>query len=265
MFRKLVVSLGIVLGVLALSLLLVQRPANAQASTVTLQDALAHKLVNVTLTGTDDVFFRQSAAYRIQNLTAGDLSVVIRAGQLLTPTDTSYQQLLVAEDVTTTIKANQVATGSLWAYCTQLSKHAPDKSVAFAVGQMASGNLGKVSQVLNRRKIEGDLGAQLAVWRITDNATLEEITGGQSGSDLISAIQPLLGLAGDPFTKAESILQEAGTGLHYSEFGTPTPIQSPLPGNTNVNDILSFLRNITSCCTCFGAFGGLFFFIFLRR
>jgi len=87
----------------------------------------------------------------------------------------------------------------------------------------------KVAQTSNRRKYEGDLGAQFAVWRITDNATQEQITGGQNGSELISALMPLLALAGDPFTRAESILQEAGTGLHYSEFGTHVPANSPLP------------------------------------
>ncbi len=264
MRRVLTFCLSTLAVLVVLSVALMQR-AEAQGNVVTLQDAVSRKLVDVRLSGTDDLFFRQSASYRIQNLSGSDLGIVIQAGLLLTPTESATQQLLVAQDLTTTVRANQVVSGTLWAYCTQLSNHAPTSATTFRIGDMAGGNLLKVAQVTNRRNYVGDLGAQLAVWRITDNATMEQITGGQAGSDLITAIKPLLGLAGDPFTRAESILQEAGTGLHYSEFGTPTPIQSPLPGGTNVNDILSFLRNIGSCCTCFGAFGGMFFLIFFRR
>ena len=264
MTRRLVACASIVFAVIAFAYIALQH-ASAQGISLTLQEALARKMVNVKLTGTDDLFFRQSAAYQIQNVSGSDISVVIRAGQLLTPTNTAQQQLMVAEDVTPTIKANQSVSGKLWAYCTELTKHAPDKDTTFLVGDMASGNLLKVAQQINKRKFEGDLGAQLAVWRITDNATQEEITGGQGGSELIGAIRPFLGLAGDPFTRAESILQESGTGVHYSEFGTPVPINSPLPGNVNVPDILAQLQNLFRCCCCFGAFGGIFFMIFLRR
>ncbi len=264
MSRKLVACVLLAMSIVGFGFGLMQ-PVEAQGNTVTLQDAVARKLINVKLTGTDDLFFRQSAAYQIQNVSGGDIAIVIRAGLLLTPTNSDTQQLLVGEDVTATIKANQVVSGMLWAYCSELTKHAPDKDTTFRVGDIASGNLGKVAQVINRRKYEGDLGAQFAVWRITDDATQEQITGGQSGSELIGAITPLLGLAGDPFTRAESILQEAGTGLHYSEFGTPTPIKSPLPGGGSIPDILAQLQNLMRCCTCFGAFGGMFFLIFLRR
>ena len=263
------ITLLVVIGLTAAlaAFALGQQPAQAQNGAITLPDALSKKLVTVVISGSGDVFFREAVGYQIINVSGGDLVIIIPAGLLLPSADDSLQTLVVGLPVTLTIKSKGAQTGKLWVFCTQLSKHAPGSGDKYGVGGMAAGNLGNAVQVIARHGWNGDLGAQLAVWRITDNATQEQLTGGQNSqaSELISAIMPLIGLAGDPFTRAETILQEAGTGLHYSEFGTPVPAKSPLPGGTNLPDILSFFQRCTSCCTCFGAFGGLFFLVFMRR
>jgi hypothetical protein len=264
--RSVVLILSLAMAMAAAALWL--QPVAAQGSVpVPLADAVTKKLITVSLSSTGDLFFREAVAYDIRNLTNGDLIIVVPAGLLLPPDDSSEQTLLVTLPINVALKANQSATGKLWTVCTQLSKHAPGTSAHFTLGGMASGNLASAANVIARHNWNGDLGAQLAVWRITDNMTLEDVTGtgNSQASDLLRTIAPLLALAGDPFTRAETILQESGTGLHFSQFGTPTPLQSPLPGNTNPADILAFLQRCMACCPCFGAFGGLFFLIFLRR
>jgi hypothetical protein len=264
--RMMGMMLSLAMAVAAAALWL--QPAAAQGSVpISLPDALAKKLVTVTLSSTGDIFFREGVGYSVRNISSGDLIVVLPAGLLLPPDDSSEQTLLVTLPVTLTLKANQVAGGKLWTVCTQLTKHAPGSTAQFTLGGVATGNLAAVANVIAQHNWNGDLGAQLAVWRITDNMTMEDVTGGSGSqtSDLLRTIAPLLALAGDPFTRAETILQESGTGLHFSQFGTPTPLQSPLPGNTNPADILAFLQRCMACCPCFGAFGGLFFLIFLRR
>ena len=266
--RKIVVIAAFSLIIALAGIAVGQRAASAQGgSPVLLQDAVSKKMVTLVLSGTGDIFFRQAAGYQITNTTPGDLIVVIPVGLLLPSDDTSLQTLVVGQAVTITLKSRQTAGGQIWVFCTQLSNHAPSSGDVYHVGSMATGNLLNVVQVIAKHGWNGDIGAQLAVWRITDNATEEQITGSSNSnaSELLRAIGPLLGLAGDPFTRAEQILQEAGTGLHYSEFGTPVPAQSPLPGNTNLPDILGFLQRCAGCCPCLGAFGGLFFLLFVRR
>jgi len=244
------------------------QPAQAQGNVpITLPDALAKKLVTVNLSSTGDLFFREGVGYSVRNISSGDLIVVLPAGLLLPSDDSSEQTLLVTLPVTLTLRANQSAGGKLWTACTQLSKHAPGSSAKFSVGGVATGNLAAAANVIARHKWNGDLAAQLAVWRITDNMSMEDVTGGSGAqaSDLLRTIAPLLALAGDPFTRAETILQEAGTGLHFSQFGTPTPLQSPLPGGASVPDVMGFIQRCLSLCPCFGALGGMFFLIFLRR
>jgi len=72
MIRKLIACTTMALCVLTLSVIVLQQ-VEAQGNIVTLQDAVARKLVNVKLAGTDDLFFRQSAAYQIQNVSGGDI------------------------------------------------------------------------------------------------------------------------------------------------------------------------------------------------
>ena len=265
---KRLLTLTICVALVSAAAALWLQPAQAQGSVpITLPDALAKKLVTVVLTSTGDLFFREGVGYTVRNISSGDLIVVLPAGLLLPSDSSSEQTLMVTLPVTLTLKANQTTAGKLSTVCTQLTKHAPGSSARFTVGDVATGNLAAAANVIARHKWNGDLGAQFAVWRITDNMTMEDVTGGTGTqtSDLLRTIAPLLALAGDPFTRAETILQEAGTGLHFSQFGTPTPLQSPLPGNTSIPDVLGFLQRCLSCCPCFGALGGMFFLIFLRR
>jgi hypothetical protein len=244
------------------------QPAQAQGNVpITLPDALAKKLVTVVLSSTGDLFFREGVGYTVRNISSGDLIIVLPAGLLLPSDSSSEQTLMVTLPVTLTLKANQSAGGKLSTVCTQLTKHAPSSSAKFTVGGVATGSLAAAANVIARHKWNGDLGAQFAVWRITDNMTMEDVTGGSGTqtSDLLRTIAPLLALAGDPFTRAETILQESGTGLHFSQFGTPTPLQSPLPGGASLPDVMGFIQRCLSCCPCFGALGGMFFMIFLRR
>jgi hypothetical protein len=265
--RKLSYALIAAVLLAAAGLVLGGRAAEAQGGAVTLQDAVARKLVNVQFHGTGDLFFREALSYTIQNAGSGDIIIVIPAGLVFTPTEESTQPLMVGQSVTLTIKAKQTAGGKLWVFCGQLSKHAPDAESVYHVGAMAEGNLLSVARVIEKHGWKGELGAQFAVWRLTDGTTQEKLLGeGQGpGSELLTAIKPFLGLAGDPFTRAETILQEAGTGLHYSDFGTPVPAQSPLPGGAGVGDILNFFQRCTSCFTCFGLFGAMAWAFFARR
>lgn len=266
--RKLLCVLAVAMALAAGSLLLGGRAAQAQGGGVLLTDAIARKLVNARFNGTGDLFFRDALSYTIQNAGAGDIVIVIPAGMVFTSTDESTQPLLVGQGVTLTLKANQTTSGKLWVFCGQLSKHAPDGESIYRAGAMADGNLLNVARVIEKHGWKGELGAQFAVWRLTDGTTQEKLMGDAQngpGAELLIAIKPLLALAGDPFTRAETILQEAGTGLHYSDFGTPVPMQSPLPGGAGVGDILSFFQRCASCFTCFGLFGALGWAFLSRR
>lgn len=266
--RKLSYALIAAVLLAAAGLVLGGRAAQAQGGTVTLQDAVTRKLVNAQFKGTGDLFFREALSYTIQNPGSGDIIIVIPGGFIFTPTETSTQPLMVGQGVTLTIKAKQTASGKLWVFCGQLSKHAPDADSVYHAGAMAEGNLLNVARVIEKHGWKGELGAQFAVWRLTDGTTQEKLLGGDQsgpGSELLTAIKPFLGLAGDPFTRAETILQEAGTGLHYSDFGTPVPAKSPLPGGGSVGDILNFFQRCTSCFSCFGLFGALAWAFFARR
>jgi hypothetical protein len=194
---------GLVMLALALSALPAGAPASAQVPTPTppacqpIREALDQKLISVDLTGTGNLFFRDAVAYNVENVGAKRLTLCFPAGTLLMPDDPGLQRLVLGETVIFSLDPGEVKQGTLFVFCTQSSKEAPPSGAMYTVGAEAEPDLLRLAQVIDQRSGKGRLGAQLAVWAVSDGLTLDDLNAepGAGGPSTVATIRPLLCLA----------------------------------------------------------------------
>lgn len=209
----------------------------AQSQPLTLPDAVRQGIVEVQLNGSGEPFWQESVAYVMKNKRPTAVTIVVPAGLILEPEDDSIQRLVIAKQYTIplcgttpgtraptgTPCASTTATGKWYAFCINLSRHAPEEDSEYHVGQMASGPLLQVVRQVDQKGAAGRLGAQFAVWRVTDDFTLDAINSPDlQSSELLQMIAPLLGLARPEIDLAQSLLEDSNTGLKFYS-GTPPP------------------------------------------
>ena len=210
---------------------------HAQSDRITLIEAVRQGVVDAQIRGSGDIFFQESLAFRLQNKRPTPITIVIPVGLIFEPDDKSFQGLIVPKEYVIVLCGSTGATPSPAAapcagataqgkwngFCINLSRHAPDKDTKYHIGQMASGPLLQVVQAVDKKSAAGRLGAQFAVWRVTDDFTLDSINSPDlQNSELMELIRPLLSLARPEIDLAQSILTDSGTGLKFYT-GTPPP------------------------------------------
>jgi hypothetical protein len=209
----------------------------AQSQPLTLSDAVRQGIIEVQLNGSGEPFWQESVAYVIKNKRPTPVAIVVPAGLILEPEDDSIQRLVIAKQYTIllcgtapgtraptgTPCANTTVKGKWYAFCINLSRHAPDEDSVYSVGPMATGPLLQVVRQVDQKAAAGRLGAQFAVWRVTDDFTLDAINSPDlQNSELLQIIAPLLSLARPEIDLAQSLLQDSNTGLKFYS-GTPPP------------------------------------------
>lgn len=188
------------------------RPVFAQAESCrSVAEAVQAGDVELTLEANNSEFYNEPLDYSLENLTGQQLEVCFPAGLTMISGSGAYQNLVLTKTVTVLLPPNGKQEGRLPADCMNLSKDAPAAGGRFALGAMAQGDLLRVAQTIDRQSAQGRLGAQLAIWAVTDGLTLEEIGGGadSESAQLLQVIAPLLCLAGDEIDLGQSLLQES--------------------------------------------------------
>ncbi len=209
----------------------------AQSQSLTLPDAARQGIVEVELSGSGEPFWQESVAFTIKNKRPTPVTIIVPAGLILEPQDDSTQRLVIAKVYTIplcgatprtgtptgTPCADTTVRGKWYAFCVDLSRDAPQEDAEYRVGEMATGPLLQVVQQVDQKGAAGRLGAQFAVWRVTDNFTLDAINSlDLQNSELLQTIAPLLSLARPEIDLAQSLLQDSNTGLKFYS-GTPPP------------------------------------------
>ncbi|HTX91588.1 MAG TPA: hypothetical protein VMC09_10260 [Anaerolineales bacterium] len=184
---------------------------------IPVRQALNKKQIQLSLVANGELFYHKPVHYQITNLTTKDLVICFPFGQLLDPNDSSLQTLMVVDASLINAPAGQMVEGDLAAFCIMETHHAPQKDDVYGLGKMATGDLLKLGETIGAESASEHLGAQLAVWAITNNYSLDDLntTAVPSSSEpsLTDSIKPLLCLGQDEITLGSKLLQDSGTGV----------------------------------------------------
>jgi len=139
-----------------------------------LKEALQQKLVSVTVASTGG-HEGESLTITCRNLSGKFLRLRIPQGQLMEPTDSTMQTLVVAEERSMALLVKTPAEAALRTFCTQAGDRSPMAGTRFSSAAMAPE---KVCQLLKFMVEKGKLeqaGAQSAVWCLTSGLSLSGI------------------------------------------------------------------------------------------
>lgn len=131
-----------------------------------LAEALQKKLITLSVEGVGG-YHGESLKMVCKNVSGRYLRVRVPLGQLLLPSDTAQQTLVVAEEQLLSVTAKTPVSVLLKTFCTEAGDLSPTAGAAFAVGALAPEPLCKLLQfIVEKGKIDASE-AQNAVWCIT--------------------------------------------------------------------------------------------------
>jgi len=150
--------------------------------TITLNQALQSKMINLSITGADkpdDNTYKSSYTgdcieMSIENISGKTIKVFLDAGRFLQPEDTSLQRMMVTKEQMITLEKSNNKKVKVYAMCTQMLHGAPSPTTAFLIGSKAKGKLLELAQVISKNNFQ-DNAAQSAIWALTDNSDLYDI------------------------------------------------------------------------------------------
>lgn len=138
-----------------------------QTNILDLKDALAQKWVRVTVEGKGG---HQGESLRLtcKNLRGKYFRLRIPQGQLMEPSDSTRQTLVVAEERLLAITTKTPVETLLKTFCTQAGEISPRADEVFAVGAMAPATVCNLLKFMTEKgKIEAQE-AQTAIWCVTN-------------------------------------------------------------------------------------------------
>ncbi|MFN0215453.1 MAG: hypothetical protein ACKVT2_14440 [Saprospiraceae bacterium] len=150
-----------------------QKPAKP-SNIFDLKDAIAQKLVSIHIEGKGG---HQGEALKIvcKNIRGQYLRIRIPQGQLMEPSNTSEQTLVVAEELLLAVMAKTPAEAALKTFCTESGDNSPNTGSVFSVGAIAPAAVCNLLKfIAEKGKIESSE-AQTAVWCLTGGNTLASI------------------------------------------------------------------------------------------
>lgn len=112
-------------------------------------------------------------------------------GTMLTPTDSSVQEMLVTHNAVFPLYPGQTYSTRFYAMCAQLHNKAPSIETTFRIGEMADSNLLKIANYLDVNYVQNMLG-QHAVWAVTDQADFGELKNYGADSNSIIKTKSIL-------------------------------------------------------------------------
>ena len=153
---------------------------NTLPETITTYDlatAIEQNRITSEVTGNEDSpHYLKPITISITNISNDPISIRIPNGQLFTTTSEEVQDVVITREELLTLAPKKQLNLPLYAMCVQQSKSGANGLETYELGAMASGNLAKLTQEIEKRKDFNTLG-QYAVWSITDDDPLNSISG----------------------------------------------------------------------------------------
>ena len=186
-------------------------PAN---SILELSAALANRLITMELESVGG-YTGASMQFTCKNLSNKPLRIHIPQGQLIAPTDSTLQTLVIAQEQLISISAKVPFLGKLRTFCTESGDLSPGIGDKFSIAAMAPDRLCKLLKMLaDKGKLEQE-SAQAAVWSVSNGRHL----GGISDPEVKEYAAQLLGKTPPPYhiqykvTEAPRQLADLGKAL----------------------------------------------------
>ena len=171
------------LPVLFIGLLLtVAATGNAKATSIGLSEAIQKHMVKAVFNGrgstTDNLssHFGRCISLKLQNLTRESLTIRLEAGRRLKCSFDSVQDMLISENEIFALAPGASKDYTINAFCSEKSNHSPSESSKFLLAGMADGYLYELIVLIQSLRSFNSTG-QSAVWVLTDNSPVENITG----------------------------------------------------------------------------------------
>ncbi len=163
----------LLLLILAANLFAQKSPKSTQRN-FDVQEALAQKLISVTVQGTGG---HQGECLKItcKNLQGKSLRIRFPVGQLMAPLDSAQQTLVLAEEKWVSVNPKTPAQLSFKTFCTQAGEISPREGSIFAVAAMAPEVLCNILKFIAEKGKTDDGAAQSAVWAVTNGYSLGSI------------------------------------------------------------------------------------------
>jgi hypothetical protein len=219
-------------------------PTPTPLNCILIKQALADGLVRLTLSGNNQLFFRKPLHYKIENLTAKAIRICFPVGLIANPTDSGDQSLMLVKDLILDLAANQILEGDLPAFCINEHKSAPTSDSEYRFGAMAKGTLLDLANAIAAQSAQERWGAQLAVWAITDQYNLNDLTATPDPNQpsLTDEIRPLFCLTQDEVILGQQLLQNANAGVSLYSGENPLTTYCQSQGIPSISQFLQRLK-----------------------
>jgi hypothetical protein len=155
-----------------------------QAETMSVEDALQHRLIQLQLSAKGG-YQDDCVAAKIQNNTAGNLNILFEPGRILDNTNPTQQDIIVTQKMNLALGPNALMDTSIIGYCCQSHNSSPQKNQKFILGKMAAPNLVNLCNYISTRKLD-NTSVQNAIWTLSNNHLLASI--GMPGDTSIAAL-----------------------------------------------------------------------------
>lgn len=139
----------------------------------------------------------------ISNTITNTIKIEIPAGFIFHPTDSSYQSIVITDQLFAVLNAGQTQTFELFGMCIEPSDRAPHKGIIYAPGLMGDEKLVKLAEYISEKQYFSSTG-QAAVWALVQDDDLESITGFDS-TEVINLVAFMHDLTGKPIPPKPSI------------------------------------------------------------
>lgn len=137
------------------------------AETLSAEDALRHHLIQLQLLGTGG-YRGECVSAKVQNNTAGDLTIFFEPGRILDNTDPRQQDIILTRKLTLQLHGGEKKEANLTGYCCQSSNSAPQKNQQFLLGKMAEPDLVNLCKYISRNQPD-EFQVQNAIWTLSDH------------------------------------------------------------------------------------------------
>lgn len=168
-----------------------------KAAEITLAEAIHKGFVKAILTGNPgdsskvllSSYYGPCLRLNLQSQAKTTLNLRIECGRFLATADTNEQRMMITHDEMITLRPAGKISMNLYAMCTQMHDHAPDKESLLVLGGLAEGNLLTVARFIGKNNFQSQA-AQQAVWVITDDNEVGNIYS--ENTDEMNQLQKLI-------------------------------------------------------------------------
>jgi len=176
--------------------------------TVTLEEALAKKLISCTATSTGE-YSGASVALTITNLSSSPLSITIPGGTVFKPSEEGDQDLIIAESQVIAVNAKATNKSIADGFCMEAHDSAPTADNSMKITRTTNDNLRALTGFLEKKGYEPST-IQEAVWAVSDGSSISYIGNADPKDKELRTFLSTLTKQPDPWynTEQEVVVRE---------------------------------------------------------